>query len=411
MTSIFIFRRDLRLHDNTTLIYGDKTNDSKILPIFIFDPYQIEDKHHSNNCVQFLVESLLDLDNQLKDYGSHLTTFYGKPWNIVNEITNNNKILNVYVNKDYTVYSKQRDKKIENICKKNNVNFVSFEDCMLHNVASINTKTGKYYEKFTPYFDSAKIIDVAKPQRHIYNNLVKTKSNLKLPKIFTNWNKLYTKNPNLYMHGGRQNGLNIIKNINDFNNYNSTKNEPKYDTTLLSPHNKFGTLSIREIYYQVKNNLGEDNEIIRNLYWRDFYYVQMYNDENYHYKIYGKYANKKWKNNEKLFNKWKNGKTGIPIVDAGIIQLKKTGWIHNRIRLIVGTQLVKYYMVDWRKGEEFFKEHLIDYDITQNIMNWYWISSETPFSNPPFRTLNPKTQALKYDKNNEYSDKIFSKYL
>jgi deoxyribodipyrimidine photo-lyase len=404
MKSIFIFRRDLRLEDNTTLIHADNNNE-KIIPIFIYDPHQIENKDKSDNCVQFMVESLKDLHSQLRKHGSKLHTFYGKPWEIIEKIIGKEDIGNVYVNKDYTVYSKYRDKKIADVCKKNKnpVNFVSFEDLMLHNIDDIKTETGKIYEKFTPYYSKASKISVGIPKKHSYKNLIKNYTCL--IKTFNATDKLYVHNDKIYIHGGRQNGLKILRNIKHFSDYNKVRSEPQYDTTLLSPHNKFGTLSIREVFHTVKNKLGNKNEIIRQLYWRDFYYNQMYFNEDYFHLKNGKYSKIKWKNNPSYFKKWKSGETGIPIVDAGMRQLNETGWIHNRVRLLVSTVLTKILHVDWRLGEKYFKQKLLDYDVTQNIMNWYWVSGESAFASPYFRVMNPDSQTKSHDKECKYIEK------
>lgn len=403
MATLFIFRRDLRLYDNTALIQADK-NEKNIIPIFLFDPYQIENKNHSNNCVQFMIESLKDLKQQLKKYGSTLHTFYGKPWTIIEKLIKKWDITSIYFNMDYTKYSKYRDEKIRNVCDKNKIQLHIFEDLLLNNSNTILTSSNKHYEKFTPYYEKAKKVNIVKPQKRIFKNLIKKQYN-----GFDNWNKLYQENPKLYLHGGRTNGLKILKNIKKYSKYNSEKNYPVQDTTLLSPHNKFGTLSIREVYHDIKGKLGSRNELLRQLYWRDFYYNIGYNEIEYYDKKVGKYAKLKWTNDQKLYKMWKDGNTGIPIVDAGMIQLKTTGWIHNRVRMVCATMLTKIFQIDWRIGEKYFQKHLIDYDITQNIMNWYWISGEVPFANPYFRILNPVIQTKKYDDKCEYSKKWIGK--
>jgi deoxyribodipyrimidine photo-lyase len=403
MGTIFIFRRDLRLNDNTTLICADKENNN-IIPIFIFDPHQVEAKIKSNNCIQFLVESINDLRKQLREYHSKLYVYYGKPWDIVEKLIKHSDIKNVYTNMDYTVYSKKRDGKIEKICKKYDIPFIQNEDMVLNNIHDIKTITGKHYEKFTPYYNNAKRNKVREPNIYKYKNLT---TNFKTPIVeYKKYNELNQNNTKLYIHGGRINGMSILRNIVKMNEYNKKKDTPEIDTTLLSPHNKFGTVSIREVYYKVKNKLGNKNEILRQLYWRDFYYNQMYYNTDYHELSYGKYAKLKWNNNYEYYRKWKIGQTGIPIVDAGMIQLRTTGWIHNRIRMIVATVLTKVLQIDWRMGETHFKKYLVDYDITQNIMNWYWISGEAPFSNPYFRILNPINQTLSHDKECRYTEKI-----
>lgn len=402
MKSIFIFRRDLRLYDNTTLIYADK-NSENIIPIFIFDPHQIETKNASNNCKQFLVESIMDLKRQLSVVNSQLYTYYGKPWEILKMLSEKMEIDTIYFNSDYTMYSKIRDNKIKMMCERIGIKVISFEDCMLNNVDTIKTTTGKHYEKFTPYYEEARKYAIREPVRYHYKNLVRR---FKTPiKQFTAYETLYEVNKNIYLHGGRENAKKILRRIKFFLNYNDNKNEPKYDTTLLSAHNKFGTISIREEYNIFRRELTKNNDLIRQLYWRDFYYTQMHYNKEYYEMSVGKYSKLRWDNNKILFGKWKKGQTGIPIVDAGMVQLRMTGWIHNRVRMIVATMLTKIFQIDWRNGERYFQKYLIDYDVTQNIMNWYWISGEVPFANPYFRILNPVTQMKKHDGECEYSKK------
>lgn len=402
MCSLFIFRRDLRLVDNTTLIFADST-DSCIIPIFILDPHQLEQTTKSNNCIQFMVESLIDLKRTLKENNSDLHICYGEPWTVVEQLIKEWKINSVYMNMDYSKYSQYRDNKILNVCNKNKVLLTMQEDIMLNNVETVKTSTGKHYEKFTPYYEKAHLIRVRQPQRHIFKNLAKKHIPDKLK--FDNLKKLYINNAELYLHGGRTNGLKLLQNLHNHKHYNENKDSPVFDTTTLSPHNKFGTVSIREVYHKIKSTLGSCTDLLRQLYWRDFYYSIVYHNVEYIDMTIGKYANMKWKNNPTYFRAWKTGTTGIPIVDAGIIQLNHTGWIHNRVRMLLASMLTKVFHIDWRLGEKYFKKHLIDYDITQNVMNWYWISGEVPFANPYFRVLNPVIQNTKHDHDCKYSNK------
>jgi deoxyribodipyrimidine photo-lyase len=203
--SLFIFRRDLRLFDNTTLIFADKL-EQKIIPIFIFDPHQIENKIRSNNCIQFMIESLIDLNTQLKNIGSKLHIFYGHPWKIIESLIQRKNIKSVYMNVDYTKYSKFRDNKIKTICDNHNINFVSLEDLVLHEISLIKTSSGKYFEKFTPFFEIAKKIPINLPQKYTYKHLTHFQCDLCI-KSFDNF---YTKNNFLYIHGGRNNALKIL---------------------------------------------------------------------------------------------------------------------------------------------------------------------------------------------------------
>jgi len=402
MTSIFIFRRDLRLYDNTTLILADQ-QEEKIIPIFIFDPHQLERNDKSNNCVQFMVESLKDLKNQLQNIGSDLHTCYGNPWEVIDKLIDKWEVNHIYMNVDYSKYSQYRDNKIQNICQKHNISLTMREDCVLNDVETIKTTSGKHYEKFTPYYNTAIKNKVRLPQKYIYHHLIKKQIPDKIK--FTKLDNLYTSNDELYIHGGRMNGLKLLNQLNKQKQYNQLKDTPTHDTTLLSPHNKFGTISIREVYHKIKSILGNSSDLLRQLYWRDFYYTIVFHQPEYIDMMVGKYANLKWNNNPKLLKQWKTGNTGIPIVDAGIIQLNRTGWIHNRVRMVIATMITKVFHIDWRIGELYFRKNLVDYDVTQNIMNWYWISGEVPFASPYFRVLNPIIQTKKHDPECLYSKK------
>lgn len=400
--TLFIFHRDLRLYDNTGLINIDKLTTS-IIPSFIFDPKQLNAKYKSNNCIQFMVESLIDLNKQLEKYNSHLYTFYGIPWKIVKNLIVKDEIDSVCLNIDYSIYSRYRENKIKKVCNKYKIPFIYYEDILLNNINTIKTTSDTPYKVFTPFYNNAKLIKIKKPINHKYKNLKKVKLHTKQ---YNSFNELYNYNKDLYINGGRLNALKIIKNIKKFKKYNKYRNIPSINTTLLSPHNKFGTVSIRELYYIIRSNLSSKNELLKQLYWRDFYYNQIYFFKGYGSLIFDEKYNKiKWKNDKKLLNKWKNGDTNIPLVDSAMKQLNKTGWIHNRLRMIVASVLTKVYHIDWRLGERYFKEKLVDYDITQNIMNWAWISSEASFSNPYFKTLNPISQTKRFDPKCEYIQK------
>lgn len=402
-TSIFIFRRDLRLFDNTTLIAADKTT-KNIIPIFIFDPHQLENRYASQNCIQFMIESLKDLDGQLRAIGSKLNCFYGKPWLVIDKLLRLNKIDAVYFNTDYTGYSKKRDTSVHKVCAKYKCELHTYEDLMLHPNGSIVTQTGKIYEKFTPFYTSAILHRVRLCDTHKLVHVASrsTLGKLNLHSISIDAIK-FTKNHNLYVHGGRTNGKHTLRSMTQITDYENTHDYPIYDTTLLSAHNKFGTISIREVYTVFKKN--HNDALIRQLYWRDFYYNQVYHNPQYFQMNVGKYGSIKWNTDNELLNKWKHGDTGVPIVDAGMRQLNETGWMHNRTRMIVSMYLTKILHIDWRIGEKYFRSKLVDYDITQNVMNWYWISGELPLSNPYFRIMNPYNQLIKYDHECRYVKK------
>lgn len=405
--SIFIFRRDLRLDDNLGLILALKES-TEVLPIFIFTPEQVTTNiYKSNNCVQFMVESLKDLDGQLKKKGSKLYRFYGEPTVILNKIIHDQPVEAVYVNMDYTPYSAKRDKKIETLCKKNKIDFVSTEDVLLNPIGSITTGSNEIYTKFTPYFNKAKKITVPNPIKNNRKNYTKSKT-----KIGNQDNKsmdrFYQKNNNLAVKGGRSEGMKKLRSAQNLKDYNQKRNLLTYQTSMLSAYNKFGCISIREVYHVFKKKLGMKNDLIKQLYWRDFYY----NIACYYPHVFKKTGNLKekydkikWDNNRTWLNKWKNGETGYPIVDACMTEMNQTGFMHNRGRLIVSSFLIKILQVDWKLGEKYFAQTLVDYDPSVNNGNWEWSAGSGADSQPYFRIFNPWTQGKKFDPKCSYIKK------
>jgi len=400
--SIFIFRRSFRLYDNTGLINALK-NSKKVIPIFIFTPEQIKkNKYKSNNAIQFMIESLNELNKELKEKKSKLYFFYGKQHKIISKINKEIKIDSVYVNKDYTPYAIKRDKKIKKTCEKNNIKFFEFEDILLRPVGSIKSNDNVYL-KFTPYFRACAKIKVNKPIKNLYSNYFKKKIKCEFKKDIDNFYKF---NENILIRGGRKNALLKLNKINNFKKYNDKRNILSISTTHLSAYIKFGCLSIREVYHKFKKKLQNNNQLISQLHWRDFYYNICF----FHPNVIGKslkskYDDIEWDNNSNLFNKWKEGKTGYPVVDACMRELNTTGYMHNRGRLIVASFLVKILLVDWRKGEKYFATQLTDYDVSVNNGNWQWVAGSGADSQPYFRIFNPWLQSKKFDENCEYIKK------
>lgn len=406
-SSIFIFRRDFRLIDNLGLIKLSQLSDS-IIPIFIFTPTQIDDNSYkSNNCIQFMIESLDDLSLDIQKNNGKLYYFYGHPDIIIkNLITKSNLNIDcVAVNMDYTPYSIQRDDKIKNICNLYNVDFLSFEDILLNPVKSILTGADNVYQKFTPYFRAASKIKINNPIKKKFNNFYNHSINLEYR---NNIHDFYVPNDLIAVHGGRRNALKILKNIKNFKNYNSSRNFLNLNTTKLSAYIKFGCVSIREVYHTFLKKLGSNNDLIKQLYWRDFYYNIAFEFPyvfNKNSNLKEQYNNIKWLSNTKLFNKWKNGQTGFPVVDAAMTELNTTGFMHNRGRLIVSNFLIKLLGINWEKGEHYFATQLVDYDPCVNNGNWQWSAGSGADSQPYFRTFNPWTQLEKFDKNCLYIKK------
>ena len=394
MKSIFIFRRDYRLFDNISLIECCKKSDS-ILPIFIFTPEQIENNEYfSSNAFQFLLESLDELDKELKEkHNSQLHYYYGTNIEVLKKLLKEYKYDSIYFNKDYTLYAQNRDNEILDFSKNNNINCNIYEDYLLNNIGTYLKTDGTPYQKYTPFKNFAKEIDVIEPNKTVKSIFNKIVYSFNLSTL----DKFYSKNNNIAVHGGRENGLKILKNIDKFSNYPSDRNILIIPTTMLSAYIKFGCISIREVYHTIIKKFGKNHTLIDQLYWREFYYYIGY----YFPRVLeGKslkeqYDKIKWEN--KYFKEWCNGKTGFPAVDAGIRELNETGYMHNRSRLITSGILIKILNCDWRLGEKYFATKLIDYDPIVNNGNWQWSSSSGVDSQPYFRIMSPWAQAKDND--------------
>jgi deoxyribodipyrimidine photo-lyase len=377
--TIFIFRRDLRIHDNKG--WNTALSESeKVIPLFIVDPKQVEtNKYKSARAIDFMIESLNELRKELN---GNICIKKGKPHEVIEKLVKFHKIEAIYSNIDYTPYSKKRDNKIMKVCTRNNCVFKQIHDILIVGELSYN-KSGEAYKVFTPFYNEYKRKKVDEPEtRRIRPGQISGMYRDRVP-----INKSGEKKD---LQGGRTSALKILRNSSKYKEYKKKHDILSYETTRLSPYIKFGCVSIREVYKSYKNN----EMLIRQLYWRDFYYNLMYNDE-----LYGDPI--EWPNN-KGFNEWKRGETGFPVVDACMRQLNKTGYMHNRGRMIVASFLVKDLMIDWREGEKYFAQKLTEYDWTQNAGGWITVAGVMSYSLPYFRVFNPWLQSSKYDKKCEY---------
>ncbi len=414
--TIFIFRKDYRLQDNIGLIMALQLS-KIVIPVFILTPEQlINNKYKSDNAVQFMIESLIELDNDLRQKAnSRLFFFMGKPHEVIQNIFKNEIIDTVIVNKDYTPYSKIRDAKINKICEKNKVVFLQFEDAVLNNVGSIKNGSGNTYVKFTPYYNVAKKVKVMEPKKNNYKNFYPKKNNI-TGEYIKNLHALYVFNENLAVNGGRRNAEKILSGLSKFSNYNTSRNFLSMNTTKLSAYIRFGVVSVREVYYAVKNSLSSKNDLTKQLYWRDFYYNIM--DSNPQMIISNlkcfkpNYEKVPWityetatNDERKMWKKWCEGKTGFPIVDAAMRELNVTGFMHNRGRMIVACFLCKNMFFHFTMGERYFAQNLVDHDPSNNNGGWQWAAGSGVDSMPYFRIFNPWTQAEKFDKDCKYIKK------
>lgn len=428
MVHIFLFHRDLRIQDNTTLIHQIKTlqdnsKDILILPIFIFTPEQIDkkiNKYFSNNSVQFMIESLHELSDEIKKNKGKLLFFKGDNLKVLKSIHSKIPIQSIGFNIDYTPYAKKRDQEIKLWCNKHNITCFMKEDYALYDLLDdtqqTNKKDGTPYLVYTPFM------------KHVTNNLtVRSVNKFKSWKIFDlnsnhtlqnvsyiiNENQIdnfYTKNESINVNGGRSQTLKILSKLDAFKTYKKSRDILTYKTTFLSASLHYTTCSIREVYHKIEQVLGKSSGIIRELIFRDFYINIIHNfprvlegqinKKNKSYKE--AYDKIKWSYNKKLFNAWTNGKTGFPVIDAAQRQMNTTGYMHNRCRMLSSSFLTKDLHIDWLWGEQYFATKLVDYDPTNNSQGWQWSTGNGTDAQPWFRIFNPWTQQKTHDKNAEY---------
>jgi len=390
--SLFIFRRDLRVEDNTALISALKSS-KLVIPAFIFTPEQIEkNSFRSDHCLKFMLESLEDLDGQLRKKGGHLYYFEGKVEEILSQSISKLKIEAVFVNRDYTPYSRERDKKIERMCEKSDIPFFSFDDALLHPPEETLKKDGKPYTVFTPYFRNASLEKVLPPVGNSHTNYFHgtisfSSKMIPKPKVEND------------LIGGRSEALKILKKLSAFAEYGVNRDFPAEEySTHLSAYLKFTVCSPREVYAAILHHLGKHHELIRALYWRDFFTgIAFFFPHVFEGAFHSKFDKLKWSDDKKAFKRWCEGTTGFPIVDAGMREMNETGFMHNRVRMIAASFLVKDLHIDWRWGERYFAQTLIDYDPAVNNGNWQWVASTGCDAQPYFRIFNPWRQQKRFD--------------
>ena len=396
--SLFIFRRDLRIQDNVGLIESLQ-NSKEVIPCFIYDENIIKKLKDSEFRWSFLNESLVELDNELKKKGTSLQILEGKPEKIVDEIIKRHKLDAIFVNTDFTNYSQRRDEKIFQVCKQNKIAFHSTLDFLLHNPNEIKTNEGSPYTIYSFFYKKARQFPIKKIIKNIQKNYSK--------EIISDNKIKKSEIRNDEIIGGRKEALKILKNLDKFRDYDKVRDFPGLNqTTMLSAHNKFGTVSVREVHKEIKEVLGSDHTIMGEIYWREFFSHILFHFPYAQKTTFRKKFQKiPWSESKESFKKWSEGETGFPIVDAGMRQLNQTGFMHNRVRMVVASFLTKDLHMDWRLGEKYFEEKLIDHDPAVNSGNWQWAASTGCDSVPYFRIFNPWRQQERFDLNCDYIKK------
>lgn len=401
--NIFWFRRDLRLDDNVGF-YNALKSDKAVLPIFIFDKEILNELPEDDARVTFIFDTLQKMRKTLQDErDSSIAMFYSTPKEVFKQLVEDYDIDTVFTNHDYEPYAKTRDTEIEELLEKNNINFKTFKDQVIFEKDEVVKQDGDPYVVYTPYMrtwkENFKNYDLNIYYTNEYlDNLVK---NTQLPNVSlsdmgfkTSSQKIadYTVTPTLIQE------------------YEDKRNFPAKDaTSKLGPHLRFGTVSVRKM---VKKAIAEKNEIFwQELIWREFFMQILWHYPKTQTKAFkSKYDNIKWRNNKEEFEAWKTGNTGYPLVDAGMCELNETGFMHNRVRMLVGSFLCKHLLIDWRWGEAYFAEKLHDYEMASNVGNWQWVAGSGVDAAPYFRIFNPTTQIDKFDKDHKYIKKWVPEY-
>lgn len=402
---LFVFHRDFRITDNIGLIEASKKCE-KLYACFIFTPEQVTsvNNYKSENSIQFMIESLVELRDDIKRNGGELMTYYGNQQTILKKLVKALDINGVYFNKDYTPYSIDRDEKTIDLCDSLKIQCEMFSDYYLYEPGTI--KSGKTaYKKYTPFYTNVLHKAVDKPRTTKINNFAKTSINIdnhiSLDQAFARFTK---DNSQILVHGGRSMALQRLKlAIREQKKYDEKRDFFIEKTTFLSAYIKFGCLSIREVYYAFKETYGLGHGLIRELIWREFFVHVLYAYPEVVGKSYQpRYQHIQWHNSAANLKKWQNGVTGFPIIDASMRQLNATGYMHNRGRMTSASFLIKTLLIDWRLGEKYFAQKLTDYDIASNNGNWQGISGTGVDMKPYFRDMNPWIQQDKFDKNAEF---------
>ncbi|MDA8978093.1 DNA photolyase family protein [Flavobacteriaceae bacterium] len=391
--SIFWFRRDLRLEDNIAL-YESISLKKNVLPIFIFDDDILNELPNDDPRVNFIYQTLFDINLVLQKHDTSLLILKGKLEDVWSKLIQKYTIESVFINKDYEPYAIKRDQKLGEVLKSNGIELHSFKDQVVFEESEVVKANGEPYTVFTPF---------KRKWLALYNPLT-----LK-PKItFENFHQVNYPFPKKEELGFKSSSI-YVKDfeLSGVNTYAETRNFPILDSTsYLGPHLRFGTIGVRQIIAE----LNPSNEVfLSELIWREFFMQILFHFPKV---VTGnfrpKYDGINWRNKEEDFDKWCRGQTGYPMVDAGMRQLNETGYMHNRVRMVTAGFLCKHLLIDWRLGEAYFAKKLLDFELSSNNGNWQWAAGTGCDAAPYFRIFNPIEQLKKFDKTQGYIKKWIS---
>jgi deoxyribodipyrimidine photo-lyase len=408
--NIFWFRRDLRLEDNAGLYHALK-GAHPVVPLFIFDRNILDDLEHSKDArVEFIHDTVRDMKDALQEMDSDLLVFYDNPLDAWKKLLKDYDVKAVYTNRDYEPYAKDRDEKVAQLLKEKDIAFFTFKDQVIFEGLEVEKQAGGAYTVFTPYSRSWKSKLDEKTSTFVNEEgSEETVSYYLKPypteDYYEHFHRFKAPDmPSLDEMGFQRTEIEIpSKSVSRklIKNYDETRNFPAIEgTSRLGIHFRFGTISIREKARRARKL----NEVFLNeLIWRDFYAMILDNFPRVVENAFReKYDRIEWRNNKEEFKKWCEGTTGYPIVDAGMRQLNQTGYMHNRVRMITASFLTKHLLIDWRWGEAYFAEKLLDYELASNNGGWQWAAGSGTDAAPYFRIFNPTSQQEKFDKDFKY---------
>ncbi|MBK9108078.1 MAG: deoxyribodipyrimidine photo-lyase [Saprospiraceae bacterium] len=395
--NIFWFRRDLRFEDNTALFHA-LSSENPVIPIFIFDQNilsKLSDPYDAR--ITFIYNQILQLQLKLRSYKSDLVILFDEPLHAWSKLLKEYKLGSVYFNRDYESYANQRDQQIETLLTQHQIQVHTYKDHVLFEAHEVLKDDGKPYTVFTPYKN--KLLQRLKAKAPLVDNHVIFACLPSEQRTHNFWKATTNDCPDLDEMGFKTSSINIPNiRVNEMliKNYQKDRDYPARDaTTHLGIHLRFGTISIRSLAnqaYQLSDTFFSE------LLWRDFYSTILqcfpYVEFGAFKKVYDQIT---WENNENQFKAWCEGRTGYPMVDAGMRQLNETGFMHNRLRMITASFLVKHLLIDWKWGEAYFAEKLLDFELASNNGGWQWAAGCGTDAAPYFRIFSPEAQQMKFD--------------